>query len=285
MSYPQSIGHGVDVSTLADMPFSCDLCYEQRASRRRVEFSDGCRLNACVQCALGYMEVEVKANRLPLRCPQRCCADVDVWQCADVTEAQKKHPYAVERLLNAVIERTLMDNPKRCSNPRCREVIDVGKPCGDTFACPRCNEETCLTCGEVAHEGRRCNEVNAERLLTAHLAQLRGWQQCPNCHVPVERTAGCNLIGCLCGTQFCYGCGARRGAGHPRCACPPARVDYSSFSLPPDNNCAATVCVDANSRPAWRSFFDWCTWLTGRPAVEERSVVDGPCEIDWRSEF
>jgi len=36
---------------------------------------------------------------------------------------------------------------------------------------------------------------------------------CPDCHIIVSRSAGCNSMGCICGTKFCYECGFKQ------CAC------------------------------------------------------------------
>jgi hypothetical protein len=61
-----------------------------------------------------------------------------------------------------------------------------------------------------------------EHLHTDHLKNLRGlvkedddlmaWlrqnaRPCPDCHVIVSRSEGCNSMLCVCGTRFCYACG------------------------------------------------------------------------------
>jgi len=33
---------------------------------------------------------------------------------------------------------------------------------------------------------------------------------CPDCHVIVSRSEGCNHMQCICGTKFCYGCGFKK---------------------------------------------------------------------------
>jgi len=42
-------------------------------------------------------------------------------------------------------------------------------------------------------------------------------RQCPRCGNGIERTAGCNLMTCRCGTKFCYGCGST--GNHDRGSC------------------------------------------------------------------
>lgn len=61
-----------------------------------------------------------------------------------------------------------------------------------------------------------------EHLYTDHLNNLKGlakedddlmaWlrqnaRPCPDCHVIVSRSEGCNSMICVCGTRFCYDCG------------------------------------------------------------------------------
>jgi len=46
-------------------------------------------------------------------------------------------------------------------------------------------------------------------------AELRSWlkshaRPCPECHVIVSRSEGCNAMICVCGTHFCYACGFKK---------------------------------------------------------------------------
>lgn len=82
--------------------------------------------------------------------------------------------------------------------------------------CSKCLQATCSRCGcgRIAHaathreiEIRQCPQVDvAEKQLLA-LAKREGWQRCPECHVMIERTEGCNEMTCECGQIFCYACG------------------------------------------------------------------------------
>jgi hypothetical protein len=63
------------------------------------------------------------------------------------------------------------------------------------------------TCAEFqslpAHER---NQDDAAMLL---LAKKKNWKKCPACCIVVERTEGCNHMGCVCGVSFCYACGQK----------------------------------------------------------------------------
>eukprot|EP00931_Biecheleriopsis_adriatica_P116860 TRINITY_DN92446_c0_g1_i1.p1 TRINITY_DN92446_c0_g1~~TRINITY_DN92446_c0_g1_i1.p1 ORF type:complete len:612 (-),score=78.79 TRINITY_DN92446_c0_g1_i1:145-1980(-) len=53
------------------------------------------------------------------------------------------------------------------------------------------------------------------RTITAGDDQLMRWlrqhaKPCPNCHVIVSRSEGCNVMTCVCGTRFCYACGCQQ---------------------------------------------------------------------------
>jgi hypothetical protein len=45
------------------------------------------------------------------------------------------------------------------------------------------------------------------------LLRSEGWQRCPDCGFGVEKVVGCRHMRCICGGQFCYGCGGRWGTG------------------------------------------------------------------------
>jgi len=44
-------------------------------------------------------------------------------------------------------------------------------------------------------------DVRLNRWLKTHA------RPCPDCHVIVSRSEGCNHMGCVCGARFCYACG------------------------------------------------------------------------------
>eukprot|EP00977_Amphora_coffeiformis_P012385 scaffold3059_cov131-Amphora_coffeaeformis.AAC.5 len=46
-----------------------------------------------------------------------------------------------------------------------------------------------------------------DALTLAALREQLGAKQCPNCHIWIERVAGCNAMMCLCGQRFCFDCG------------------------------------------------------------------------------
>merc|ERR1711998_750252 len=55
-------------------------------------------------------------------------------------------------------------------------------------------------------------------------AELKKWlrkhaRPCPDCHVIVSRSEGCDDMRCVCGTRFCYKC------GHKTCKCRAAEQD------------------------------------------------------------
>jgi ankyrin repeat protein/ubiquitin-protein ligase len=88
----------------------------------------------------------------------------------------------------------------------------------------------CATGGEdVRPGGAACAAFETARAPDAPTATtLKNFSvRCPGCGCPVHRNGGgCNIIDCLCGATFCYGCGAPWSSGHFNCQ----RIPSSSLS-------------------------------------------------------
>ncbi|KAI3838575.1 hypothetical protein MKW92_014509 [Papaver armeniacum] len=68
---------------------------------------------------------------------------------------------------------------------------------------------------QVQHRG------GDEDMLLIQLAKKKNWRKCPGCKYYVEKTMGCMHVTCryvghqiLCGSEFCYGCGAKWSDPH-----------------------------------------------------------------------
>ncbi|KAJ2963498.1 hypothetical protein NQZ79_g1497 [Umbelopsis isabellina] len=69
---------------------------------------------------------------------------------------------------------------------------------------------------QIAHLEAKYGKRNLDRLITDHKTEMatEKWKRentvpCPSCHIPVEKTFGCNHMTCqICQTHFCFLCGA-----------------------------------------------------------------------------
>ncbi|KAK3320492.1 hypothetical protein B0T19DRAFT_465270 [Cercophora scortea] len=100
------------------------------------------------------------------------------------------------------------ETPNRtyCHVPTCSTFVPPRSIHGDVATCVKCRAETCTTCKGGAHQDMNCPD-NPEVERVKELAALEGWVRCYQCGRLIERTDGCNHIGCICGADFCYLCG------------------------------------------------------------------------------
>jgi hypothetical protein len=61
-------------------------------------------------------------------------------------------------------------------------------------------------------EHKHADYLQNLRAISEHDDSLMRWlrqhaRPCPDCHVIVSRSEGCNVMTCVCGTRFCYSCG------------------------------------------------------------------------------
>lgn len=71
------------------------------------------------------------------------------------------------------------------------------EPVEGFVTCSACRKKTCATCAKAvdAHKGRQmacAGYIKDEELNEA--IERNSWKRCPRCHVPVEKTEGCNNV-------------------------------------------------------------------------------------------
>lgn len=77
---------------------------------------------------------------------------------------------------------------------------------------------------ERYHEHKTADYLRHLKASVKGNKELGGWlrshaRPCPDCHVIVSRSEGCNSMVCVCGTHFCYAC------GYKDCKCGSKRRD------------------------------------------------------------
>jgi hypothetical protein len=68
------------------------------------------------------------------------------------------------------------------------------------------------------HLKEAMKDLSLKRWLKSHA------RPCPDCHVIVSRSEGCDHMMCVCGTKFCYAC------GHKKCICNSAKKHRSIWN-------------------------------------------------------
>ena len=134
----------------------------------------------------------------------------------------------------------LDSNRAWCPKPGCNTICHIGASATDltkqpvlkarAVNCPKCEEEFCSSCSSGWHPGMNCQEYGKkleqqnmlggsigadgqeggdglESLLLLDSSEDGNIKQCPMCHVPIERDAGCAQMMCKrCKHVFCWFC-------------------------------------------------------------------------------
>mmetsp|Transcript_26486 Transcript_26486/g.23451 ORF Transcript_26486/g.23451 Transcript_26486/m.23451 type:complete len:137 (+) Transcript_26486:873-1283(+) len=80
------------------------------------------------------------------------------------------------------------------------------------FYCDACKLSFCQKCDQEWHQGMSCEQKKKdleEDVEFNEYVKETSCQKCPTCKRWVSRTEGCDKMTCLCGTGFCYICGAK----------------------------------------------------------------------------
>ncbi|KAI3430203.1 RING-type domain-containing protein [Psidium guajava] len=197
----------------------CEICMEQVPSASIFRTTGRCKHSYCRRCLSSYITTAIGDGVANVRCPGlQCRARLDPLRFKELLSRKsfltwcdslcESHVLGLERCY--------------CPNLNCREVIV--NECGrrgsvERFECPSCRRPGCFQCASKWVEGHRCRgRHDVDISLLKRLADRKKWAQCPNCHILVERSGGCDRIYCRCGTKFCYRCGCvwKRGYG---CLC------------------------------------------------------------------
>jgi hypothetical protein len=208
----------------------CSACMDMIDTDDLITIACGCHY--CKSCFNGYFETGL-ANRGSF--PPRCCGqEIYLHSVRQYLENR-----VVERY-EAVQEEFGSRNPTHCAG--CGTFLPGAVFFADFKACPKCLQQTCIRCKNprAVHEGsdkidgtiqfatsrsrgRQCPGVSVPPEITA-LIKKKEWKRCPSCRHVVEKTDGCNFMECICGAEFCYGCGTEYGADE-YCECPDNLVD------------------------------------------------------------
>ncbi|KZV65500.1 hypothetical protein PENSPDRAFT_655714, partial [Peniophora sp. CONT] len=193
---------------------ACPVCFDTVSFPMRLD----CGHVYCAACLHHFLVRAVHSDNFPLSCigdEARCGVPV-----ALPSIMRYLSPYSFSRLLEAAFRAYIVRHPQElrfCRTPDCGQICRVVPQNGPRpvpTQCPACLDIVCPGCNEDVHEGSTCAENRAhnnpaeqDRLVEAWIAGQGGRvKKCPQCGVPVEKTAGCNHIACRCGAHVCWHC-------------------------------------------------------------------------------
>lgn len=207
----------------AQTTWKCPLCLEETDS-----FDDSVQLDCshrfCCTCVFNLLRQKVQEKRVA---PQELCCPIPgcemPFTTPQVEAALRQDPKLFPRFLDIRLEswRPEGEDERRytCPSLSCAfTFLAPSKPGEAQLHCPNCATAFCVACG-AAHAAIVSCEAHAaankageeERTFEACMIQ-HGWQRCPKCSAPCERSQGCNYMTCessACRRQchFCYLCG------------------------------------------------------------------------------
>lgn len=189
---------------------TCNLCFEEKEGKQ-FTMMPCCENSFCNECLHHMCNSLVKNGSIDLlKCPN---CNLEFHPNFLQLFLNKKQMERWERL---TLQRTLdtMSDVRYC--PRC-EAATISE---DNFAqCPLCSYAFCCRCMGDYHVSSSCDEMavlmkkaRQSKDFKSEMKSLRAIQKqarkCPNCHIFISRTEGCNKIVCSnCGIYFCYACG------------------------------------------------------------------------------
>ncbi|KAI9065616.1 hypothetical protein FKP32DRAFT_1542596, partial [Trametes sanguinea] len=166
-------------------------------------------------CLISLVSIAICATT---QFPPRCCSKI--------IPSRLFQRYLTPELSQALAARDAeRTTPRRvyCANPHCSHFLGprVKSIPVTIYTCPSssCSTRTCARCRATVPPGST-PQAHVCKHDPAHDAALRlgsrmGWARCPHCEELIERDGGCAQMRCVCGTVFCYNCGAK----YDRCVC------------------------------------------------------------------
>lgn len=204
----------------------CGACMEMIKTDNLITIDCGCHY--CTACFNGYFETGLSSRG---SFPPRCCGQEIYLRSV----RQYLENRIVERY-EEVQEEYGSKNPTYCAS--CGTFLPGAVISADFKACGKCPQQTCIRCknpralhdASIAIRGtdllstgrprsRQCPGVDVPSEIKV-LIKKEEWNRCPSCQHVVEKTEGCNFMECICGTEFCYGCGVEYGTDDEYCDCP-----------------------------------------------------------------
>ena len=214
-SNARDVNENVRLDEEAEDSKVCDICLEE------VYLEYGTVLKSCSHwfcddCLREHIYTQIDNNATTLQCPQhRCKHRIDGATTLSLVGVSEVLKHA--RLYHD--HQVLMQASRRwCPDEKCGRAIKVNTE-SVSFAHCVCGKKFCMQCMGDAHWPATCEAVKRYRDKLKRTGDgalvpeenvttitVNG-KNCPVCARFVEKHGGCQNMQCLCGTEFCWGCG------------------------------------------------------------------------------
>ncbi|KAI9065642.1 hypothetical protein FKP32DRAFT_1623772 [Trametes sanguinea] len=164
----------------------------------------------CKDCLTGYLNASVGNKSFPITCladEARCAHPISLSIAQRLLSTEE-----FDAIVHAAFTSYVQEHPKEfhyCPTPDCPQVYrKLARKTKSALQCPSCLVRICPHCDMEYHESASCQDRDPEaEMLFEEWKTGRDVKDCPNCKVPIERSAGCNHMTCAsCKTHICWAC-------------------------------------------------------------------------------
>ncbi|KAI7753519.1 hypothetical protein M8C21_007686 [Ambrosia artemisiifolia] len=187
---------------------SCSICLCDVEDGFRLE---QCSHEFCRSCLLEQCESAIRnlENSFPIRCAHEGCGAMMLVVDLKSLLLREKLDELFRSSLGSFVECS-SGKYRFCPSPDCPSVYQVSEE-GRAFVCGACSVETCTRCHLEYHQSLSCEEYgefkrDPDLSLKEWMKGKEDVRQCPVCGFTIEKTDGCNHMGCRCGIHICWVC-------------------------------------------------------------------------------
>ncbi|CDO73683.1 hypothetical protein BN946_scf185015.g11 [Trametes cinnabarina] len=165
----------------------------------------------CKDCLAGYLNASIDNKSFPITCladGARCAQPISLSIAQRLLGTDE-----FDAVVNAAFSSYVQERPKEfhyCPTPDCPQVYRkiASRKSKSALQCPSCLVRICPHCDMEYHETMSCQDRDPEaEMLFEEWKRGRDVKDCPNCKVPIERSAGCNHMTCVsCKIHICWAC-------------------------------------------------------------------------------
>ncbi|KAF8381656.1 hypothetical protein PRIPAC_70798 [Pristionchus pacificus] len=213
---------------------SCPICYEPfsehfyadderlckviNQSFQSGPFSLDCTHHFCVNCWLRQAQVCIDMGWDEVDCMDPQCSSILSKTSARRLFSEESYAFFVSSTQEA---RFRKGKGRRC--PLCRWTVDYSGAKSDSCSC---GALLCGLCSSLFHGSLPCDKAeqynaylrkNGMDTILGDMASsnvVNELVRCPACETPLQRSAGCDHMTCVCGASFCFRCGRERDVHH-----------------------------------------------------------------------
>lgn len=187
----------------------CPSCLEENVSGLMLP----CGHLFCYECWELYLEMCTMERQVSaFTCPARNCGLLFGPELVEAIASER----ALARYRRKLANHYVKSHPliRWCPGDSCEMAIMVFREssCGGSCVCTSCQHTFCFWCGHEDHHPCSCEMLSRWADVCHEEGQTEEYMSrftrgCPECHVRIEKTGGCNKMDCTrCGHSFCWVC-------------------------------------------------------------------------------